>query len=284
MAIDPPHAAPAAAGSTPQRVQAMLRPGHAMPEPFYAMWSPHRDSREVMLWKSMLAFRGEPWHWVDRLDAAHWYVVDVSRGVAPQWTEMLRSQEGRVRGIALARQWTDVPAPCWTFFKVPLRHDRVLHWLDQEMRRQERLQQIQADATPTVPRRPEPAPAVAAVASAPAPLLPARERAPLHPRWEDSDLRLTRWPDVTRYGAGSIDLIVACGMMLRNWTPYTTVAATVQDARQLEAMLTDASRRGFLQIADRSATTSPGRLQPEVGGAAEDGRWGLLKRLWKRFS
>lgn len=223
----------------------------------YAMWSPHRDSREVVLWKSMLAFRGEPWHWVDHLEQAHWYVVDVSRGVQPAWTEQLAKRHG-VKGIALARHWIDLPAPCWTFFKVPLSPEQVLVWLEQEISRQRRLH---------------------------APLMLAALVPPTRPRWEASELRLTRWPDVTRYGDGSIGLTVACSVLLRDWTAYEDILPLVPDLPSLHAMLSDAQRRGFLLVADKKAhdPARPAASAPPVA-AIEDGRWSLLKRIWKRFS
>jgi hypothetical protein len=219
----------------------------------YAMWSPHRDSREVMLWKSMLAFRGEPWHWVDEPEQARWFVVDVARGVEPGWTAALSRQRG-VKGIALARQWIDLPAPCWTFFKVPLRPDGVLIWIDQEMGR--RPQHVH---------------------------VPGREALP---GWQSAELRLTRWPDVTRYGDGAIDLTVVCGLLLRNWTRYEDITHLVQDKALLDHMLADAQHRGHLLVAygnrHMAAAVTAAAVAPQP--PVEDGRWSLLKRIWKRFS
>ena len=236
------------------------RPDPAAVTSPYAIWSPHRDSREVTLWKSMLAFRAEPWHWVDDAALARWHVVDVARGVRSEWTERLGARPG-IKGIALARHWIDLPAPCWTFFKVPLHSERVLIWLDQEVNRQRHLRQAHAEAVPPVPAPAEP------------------------PNWASCELRLTRWPDVTRYSDGSLDLTVACGMLLRNWVSYEAILATVRDQRSFNAMLADAQRRSFLQVAPRTADKAAAPVFPSHAANDSDAtRWGLLKRIWKRFS
>lgn len=230
-----------------------------MPRAF-AMWSPHRDSREVMLWKSLLGFRPEPWHWVDELDSARWYVVDVARGVAPELTAELDRQASQrgVRGVALARQWTDLPAPCWTFFKVPLQLAGVSRWLDQihpvgpvlTTGKLDRAAHVQA-------------------ANSSFGALPAREAGPdaaVAISWQGQLLRLTRWPDVNRYGDGSMELTIACARLLREWAPYEALIASVHNQLALRSLLTDAHLNGSLRCTPvgqvspfrRQSTSGPG--------------------------
>lgn len=250
----------------------------------YALWSPHRDSREVILWKSLLSFRGEPWHWVDEPAAARWHVIDVARGVAPEWTLAVQ-RDASVHGIALARQWIDLPAPCWTFFRVPLQHQNVTRWLDQLVGRS----------------------ASAAVAANDA----------SGERWLGQALRLSRWPDVNRYGNASVELAVACGRLLRGWTPYPLLVDGLRDPQALHRLLHDAQLKGWLDSVPASLpATTPATIpaslpihpeHPElpvlrevvgsVRGTAATGpallstpapadsrRWSLLRRLWQRYA
>lgn len=208
-----------------------------------------------MLWKSLLSFRPEAWHWVEDGESALWHVVDVSRGVDPAWTARLGGAR-RVRGIALARQWLDIPAPVWTFFKVPLVAEEVHRWLEAELR----------FVAP---------PAAADLAAAPAGKGIEGESA-----WLGQRLKLTRWPDVGRYGEDSIALTVACSMMLRDWTPYEELIQITPSRFSLLALLAEARQRGILQAAaDKRPAIAPAPLPT----AEEEGRWGLLKRIWKRF-
>jgi hypothetical protein len=238
------------------------------------MWSPHRDSREVILWKSLLSFRGEPWHWVNEPGAAHWHIIDMSRGVAPEWTAAVQSNAA-VHGIALARQWTDLPAPCWTFFRVPLQHESVTRWLDQLVGRA----------------------AGAAVAANDA----------SGERWSGLALRLSRWPDVNRYGNASVELAVACGRLLRGWTPYPMLVDGLRDRQALHRLLHDAQLKGWLDSvpaplpesgpvlhSTRSEVPtlhdvighaqSPGRAAAPAPAPTESRRWSLLRRLWQRYA
>lgn len=205
-----------------------------------------------MLWKSLLSFRAEPWHWVEDGESALWHVVDVSRGVDSAWTERLSGQR-RIRGIALARQWLEIPAPVWTFFKVPLVTEDVHRWLDSELR---------------VPSSP------------PAPPPPSRPAAGGANPWLNKRLKLTRWPDVGRYGEDSISLTVACSMMLRDWTPYEELIQIISARTSLQTLLIDATQRGILQVAPEALPEMQAAATP---GTEEEGRWGLLKRIWKRF-
>jgi hypothetical protein len=291
-----------------------------MPRAF-AMWSPHRDSREVMLWKSLLGFRPEPWHWVDELDSARWYVVDVARGVAPELTAELDRQaaERGVRGIALARQWTDLPAPCWTFFKVPLQLAGVSRWLDQ-------IHPVgQMLATGKLDRAAHVQAANSSFGGLPA--RPAGPDASIAISWQGQLLRLTRWPDVNRYSDGSMELTIACARLLREWAPYEAVVASVHNQLALRSLLTDAQLNGSLRstpvgqvspfrrsssasqalaaTTDRSSAHNSDRLvdrsspvatawlantevdtqaDEPVNEGADKRRWSLLRRLWSRFA
>ncbi|MEY2688488.1 MAG: hypothetical protein RL375_2686 [Pseudomonadota bacterium] len=284
-----------------------------MPRAF-AMWSPHRDSREVMLWKSLLGFRPEPWHWVDELDSARWYVVDVARGVAPELTAELDRQASQrgVRGVALARQWTDLPAPCWTFFKVPLQLAGVSRWLDQihpvgpvlTTGRLDRAAHVQA--------------ANSSFGGMPA--RPAGTDAAITISWQGQLLRLTRWPDVNRYANGSMELTIACARLLREWVPYEVIVASVHNQLALRSLLSDAQLNGSLRctpvgqvspfrrpadgsaarshLAESQALTNNGATGAATSAAAwldevpveamdssaDKRRWGLLRRLWSRFA
>lgn len=218
------------------------------PRPF-ALWSPHRDSREVILWKSLLGFRSEPWHWVDNSELASWHIVDVSRGVDPAWTGRLGGPH-RIRGIGLARQWLDIPDHAWTFFKVPLQMEDVHRWLDGILRNAPSAPLTAPEATGT--------------------------------SWQGQRLRLVRWPNVSRYDSDSIGLTLACSMMLRDWTPYEQLLEVVPAQETLHAMLAEAWQRGILQSA---AEAPPAIPAPTVAVASpeEEGRGGLLKRIWNRF-
>lgn len=246
----------------------------------YALWSPHRDSREVILWKSLLSFRGEPWHWVNESEAARWFIVDVVRGVAPDLTAAIE-RDGQLHGIALARNWIDLPAPCWTFFRVPLQHDSVTRWLDQ------------------------------LVGRAPGATLPADDAS--SERWSGQALRLHRWPDVNRYGNASVELAVACGRLLRGWTPYPLLVHGLRDTQALHRLLHDAQLRGWLDSVPAELQTQAGpsapvdlsalpvlnervdivpglprppapAAPPPAPQASESRRWGLLRRLWQRYA
>jgi hypothetical protein len=290
----------------------------------YAMWSPHRDSREVILWKSMLGFRPENWHWVDDISQARWYVVDVARGVSPDWTRTLIDRRSHVRGIALARQWTDVPAPCWTFFKVPLQHEHLSRWLDQLHPQRARRAGSQsasrhegggASLHTLTPGRLAPGERSAAGLAQ-----RGGSAQPVHISWQGQLLRLTRWPDVNRYAAdGSMELTIACARLLREWAPYDTVITGVSNQRALRSLLNDAQLNGTLRTMPAGQVTSvmrepvvtplsPSRssqtragpstdpataqaagaeISPEAGpnaSAAEQRRWSLLRRLWSRFA
>ncbi len=246
-----------------------------MPRAF-AMWSPHRDSREVKLWKSLLGFRPEPWHWVDELDAARWYVVDVARGVAPELTDELDRQASRrgVRGVALARQWTDLPAPCWTFFKVPLQLAGVSRWLDQIHPVGPVLTTGKLDRAAHVQAANSSFGGMPAQAAGPG--------AAISISWQGQLLRLTRWPDVNRYGDGSMELTIACARLLREWSPYEALIASVHNQLALRSLLTDAHLNGSLRctpVGQVSPFRRPSSLAPGQAfgtnagpGAGQDSR------------
>ena len=92
-----------------------------MPKEALGVWSPHRDSKSVLAFKSMLGMRAERWLWLNEPDQASWWVVDGTRDNLSELTVNLHREkaQGPVRGVLLAPDWSAVKDPVWVFFKVP---------------------------------------------------------------------------------------------------------------------------------------------------------------------
>ena len=75
-----------------------------MPKEALGVWSPHRDSKSVLAFKSMLGMRAERWLWLNEPDQASWWVVDGTRDNLSELTVNLYREkaQGPVRGVLLA--------------------------------------------------------------------------------------------------------------------------------------------------------------------------------------
>lgn len=267
-----------------------------MPKEVFGVWSPHRDSKSVLAFKSMLGMRPERWVWLTEPTQAAWWVVDGTRDNLAELTAALHQEkaQGPVRGVLLAPDWSSVKDPVWVFFKVPLQVNQVYRWID---------------------------------ACCPPSSVPVSAEA----LFAGQQLRLLRWPNMTRYNthatvAQGIELTVACARLLSGPMTYEEVRSLLANEvnrTQLDAVLRDALQNGMLgltpwqqpappptpaptpapAIAPTSVPTSasasaavgttaaappaskPTLPSPPAASRTEDrGAWSLIKRLILKFT
>lgn len=192
-----------------------------MPKEALGVWSPHRDSKSVLAFKSMLGMRAERWLWLNEPDQASWWVVDGTRDNLSELTVNLHREkaQGPVRGVLLAPDWSAVKDPVWVFFKVPLQVNQVYRWID---------------------------------ACCPQPSAPVSAEA----LFAEQHIQLLRWPNMTRYNANAtvaqgIELTVACARLLSAPMTYEEVRSllpTEANRTQLDVVLKDALQNGMLGL------------------------------------
>jgi hypothetical protein len=221
----------------------------------YGLWSPHRDSRSVLSFKSMLGLRPqEVWVWHDQPELATWWIIDGARSDVAAITQMLireKTQEP-THGAILAEEWSVVKNPIWTFFKIPLKPQLIYNWVNA-------TQQRMGPATVSFAGR---------------------------------KLKLRRWPNMSRYSNGlsmaqSISLTTACAQALKDSVSYSdmlTLAGKGNDST-LHALLHDALQDGILEVSvvegivetivETSSTNNP---------TSDTKRWSLIRRLIEKFS
>lgn len=182
-----------------------------MAKTYQRIWSPHRESRSVKAWASLLSLREETWIW-KRDQSRHkatWWVLD---GDIPLDARLLQEQQQRdgLRCILLAAQSPHMPNSNWTWVSTPLQANRVNQWLDAEVAKHIATQQ------------------------------------PL-PEWDKMALHLTHKPDISPYGA-NMALVVACSRMQQAWLTYSALIHLGLSPAVLERFLADAYRSGALEV------------------------------------
>jgi len=188
-----------------------MRPGTRPAPGKFALWSPHRESREVIAFRALLDVRSEPWHWVEHAEEAQWIVVEATRGISADWTR--RVQSGAQVGIALAPRWSDVPDPAWRYLPLPLHPSTAIRWIETQL-------SFPSDRVSD---------------AGPAPV-----------RWEGQQLKLSSWPNLARYGEASMSLTIACGQMLRGPVRFESLRVPERDRPALNQLLQDAFAQGRL--------------------------------------
>jgi hypothetical protein len=207
-----------AAQDAEQRRESPRLKAHPVPKEALGVWSPHRDSKSVLAFKSMLGMRAERWLWLNEPDQASWWVVDGTRDNLSELTVNLHREkaQGPVRGVLLAPDWSAVKDPVWVFFKVPLQVNQVYRWID---------------------------------ACCPQPSAPVSAEA----LFAEQHIQLLRWPNMTRYNANAtvaqgIELTVACARLLSAPMTYEEVRSllpTEANRTQLDVVLKDALQNSF---------------------------------------
>lgn len=180
----------------------------------------------------MLGMRAERWLWLNEPEHASWWVVDGTRDNLSELTVNLHREkaQGPVRGVLLAPDWSAVKDPVWVFFKVPLQVNQVYRWID---------------------------------ACCPPSSAPVSAEA----LFAGQQLRLLRWPNMTRYNANAtvaqgIELTVACARLLSGPMTYEEVRSLLPseiNRTQLDAVLRDALQNGMLGLTP---------LQPQAAAPA----------------
>jgi hypothetical protein len=230
----------------------------------YGLWSPHRDSSDVLTFRALLSLRpDEPWTWHNSPEFATWWVIDGSRPDVAVITEMLRAERAReatngiTHGAILANDWTSVSHPIWTFFKVPLKTQLIYNWVDSTMKRM----------------------------------------GPAATSFRGKNFRLRRWPNMSRYSrfldtAQSMSLIMACAQALKNRIAYNEMLTMVggDSSTVVDSLLSDALQDGILEL-DKVEIPEPsvvGITSPACASRSStmsnSKGWSLVRRLIEKFS
>lgn len=225
----------------------------------YALWSPHRDSESVQAFRSLLSLRGENWRWVEEPSAASWLVIDAGHRFDARWTALLVEGGRQRHGIVLARSWAELPSPKWTYFKLPLAPKRLFSWIDQL---------LGADSSSWLASLNRGDDAVGG-------------------EWESSRLRLTRWPNLSAYGAQALQLLAVTQLMLSDSTDYELLLTQVGDAALLNRFLEEMRAQRIL-IVDRQYSGPLPSMSParnDEDGVVRNGASvsGLLQKFLRRF-
>lgn len=225
----------------------------------YALWSPHRESESVQAFRSLLRLRSENWRWVEEPAAASWLVIDAGHRFDARWTALLNEGGRQRQGIVLARSWAELPSPRWTYFKLPLAPKRLFSWIDQV---------IGADSASWLTSLGRGDEAAAC-------------------EWDGSRLRLTRWPNLSAYGAQALQLLAVTQLMLSDTVDYEFLLTQIGDAALLNRFL-DEMRAQRILIVDRQYSGPLPGMAPALndddgvvrGGATVTG---LLQKFLRRF-
>lgn len=215
------------------------------------MWSPHRDSRLVQVFKAALSARPESWVWCDDPHHASWWIVD---GTLPDCFELKKFEHIATYKVMLASSITHHHNPSWTFFKVPLNTALLFRWIDSCLSRKE-------SAEPPVNRMMK------------------------LTRWPNiSSYSKGLSP------TACMQLTMACSRLLENWMDLDSAQQLVGHPDRLERLLKDAENAGILVTRERPLETikvSP-MTSTTPDADQEDQEFnrpiGLLKRMMRKFT
>ncbi len=221
------------------------------------MWSPHRESRLVQVFKAALSARPESWNWCDNPHHASWWVID---GTLPNCFELTapiereKAEHVATYKVMLASLITHHHNPGWTFFKVPLNTALLFRWIDSCLSRKGRSEsQI------------------------------------------NQKIKLTRWPNISSYSEGlsptaCMQLTMACSRLLEDWVELDSVQQLVGHPERLERLLKDAEKSGILKVREMSRNTIENLaltgITPDTNQVNQESNRpaGLLNRIIRKFT
>lgn len=215
------------------------------------MWSPHRDSRLVHVFKAALSARPESWTWCDDPHHASWWVVD---GTLPDQFELTQVENITTHKVILAPSITHHHNPSWTFFKVPLNTALLFRWIDSCLLRKERT-------GPPINRRIKLA------------------------RWPN----ISSYSEGLSPTA-CMQLTMACSRLLENWMDLDSARQLVGHPERLEKLLKDAENAGILEVREMPQETiknlPPTSIPPEIHHENKEPNNPiyLLKRMIRKFT
>ena len=216
----------------------------------FAVWSPHRDSNSVVSFKAILGLRTEQWVWHDEPQRATWWLVDGSRDPDDRLT----------RALLDARLTSPIHgallAPDWSAVRDPA-------WAFFKVPLVAKGVYSWVDSCLLLH--------------------------PASPAWEGHEFKLKRWPNMSRYGAGSdtgtaVLLTAACAQLLKEFTSYENLLRAVPHKSKVNALLADALQDGILEITKTAKLPEAKNLDSQFSTANDSRVWALVKRLILKFS
>lgn len=218
----------------------------------FAVWSPHRDSNSVVSFKAVLGMRAERWVWHDEPQRATWWLVDGLRDPNNSLTVAL------VDARLTAPIHGALLAPDWSAVRDPT-------WAFFKVPLLAKSVYSWVDSCLLLH--------------------------PASPAWEGCELKLRRWPNMSRYGADTdtgtaVLLTAACAQLLKEFTSYENLLRTVPHKSKIDLLLADALHDGILDIAKREepADTINSNSNSQLPPVNDSRMWALVKRLITKFS
>lgn len=220
-----------------------------------SIWSPTRESASTLAFMATLRLHSPAWEWADTPHQARWWLVDATSGQVDSSTlaALATHYDGlteKPRVAFLAAQLGQLPRPSWTFFKPPVKSGLIFNWV-----------RPPAAAVAVV------AAAAAAAAAEASTAVPRAAAAAALPPWRQGQLRLRRWPNISRYG-NRLELTVACSRLLSAPASYEQVLQWSVPAELLDRLLADALRDGLLHIEGEAAPAAALPLARATAGLA----------------
>lgn len=224
------------------------------------VWSPHRDSSAVKVWKSWVSMRSSDiWSWCDSVEEADWVLVDATHGVCPKLTDMLLHTANK-KGIALSPSFTDLPDTIWMFFRTPLQPVLLNQWLDHVIHGKH------------------------------SPVSVSNEWITKHIASDAANLflRLNRWVNLTQYGKFSLDMAPICIKLLGGFVPIENL---VKHPKLCENEIRNFLQNCFKEGALDYSLSQPQRVKSSahfksansLHFAKRSAKKNLVRRIFDRF-
>ena len=214
------------------------------------MWSPHRDSNSVVAFKAVLGLRTERWVWYDEPQKATWWLVDGLRD----------SNNGLTLALMDARSTALVHgallAPDWSAMRDPV-------WAFVKVPLLAKGVYNWVDSCLLLH--------------------------PASPTWEGHQLKLRRWPNMSRYGAGAdagtaVALTAACAQLLKEFISYEDLLRALPHKSKIDSLLVDALQDGILEMVKMPESPKIKKTELQLPMVNDNRVWTLVKRLVFKFS
>lgn len=196
----------------------------------FSIWFNDFDAKTSVLYRSAMTLRTEEWRYVENMQDAKWWVIQIASPEQEQdIINLYKKQVDRPIVVIIKESGDSEFHKSWSVLRMPFNFVTFFQWVDDVISRG-----IQAGKANQVDDF------LASHVSK------TNEQATFKP-WLNEPFRLTAWPNVERYGR-DMKLVLYCSKMLRGYCKYNDLIKIGIDPEVLQRILNDAAENNILHI------------------------------------
>lgn len=199
----------------------------------FSIWFYDYDAQPSMLYRSAMILRQEKWQYVQHKQDAKWWVVYApTKAIEQEIMALYKQQSVKPIMVILKDEGRSEYHPSWAVLRMPLNYVTFFKWLDELAGQLSNGELSSGELSTELNAEPQ---------NMPSDVDDSKNFE--QESWYSEPFRLSRWPNVARFG-DDMKVVLFCSKMLRGFCTREQLVALGMDNQQFVSLLSTADAAG----------------------------------------